>query len=71
MDILKILQLKWGNGYKLSSSDGMHSLKFGGRIMTDYAIWDNGSETFSGTEFRRIRFLTPEKSMIMLNINFN
>ena len=45
---------KWGNGYKLSSSDGMHSLKFGGRIMTDYAIWDNGSETFSGTEFRRI-----------------
>ena len=47
---------KWGNGYKLYSSDGIHSLKFGGRIMTDYATWDNGSETFSGTEFRRIRF---------------
>ena len=52
---------KWGNGYKLSSSDGMHSLKFGGRIMTDYAIWDNGSETFSGTEFRRIRFFNSGK----------
>ena len=52
---------KWGNGYKLSSSDGIHSLKFGGRIMTDYAIWDNGSETFSGTEFRRIRFFNSGK----------
>ena len=52
---------KWGNGYKLSSSDGMHSLKFGGRIMTDYAIWNNGSETFSGTEFRRIRFFNSGK----------
>ena len=52
---------KWGNGYKLSSSDGIYSLKFGGRIMTDYAIWDNGSETFSGTEFRRIRFFNSGK----------
>ena len=26
---------KWGNGYKLTSSDGEHSLKFGGRIMYD------------------------------------
>ena len=52
---------KWGNGYKLYSSDGIHSLKFGGRIMTDYAIWDNGSETFSGTEFRRIRFFNSGK----------
>ena len=41
----------------------MHSLKFGGRIMTDYAIWDNGSETFSGTEFRRIRFFNSGKSI--------
>ena len=52
---------KWGNGYKLSSSDGMHSLKFGGRIMSDYAIWNNGNETFSGTEFRRIRFFNSGK----------
>ena len=52
---------KWGNGYKLYSSDGIHSLKFGGRIMTDYAIWDNGCETFSGTEFRRIRFFNSGK----------
>ena len=52
---------KWGNGYKLSSSDGMHSLKFGGRIMSDYAIWNNGDETFSGTEFRRIRFFNSGK----------
>ena len=52
---------KWGNGYKLYSSDGIHSLKFGGRIMTDYATWDNGSETFSGTEFRRIRFFNSGK----------
>ena len=50
-----------GNGYKLSSSDGIHSLKFGGRIMTDYAIWDNDSVTFSGTEFRRIRFFNSGK----------
>ena len=52
---------KWGNGYKLSSSDGMHSLKFGGRIMSDYAIWNNGDETFSGTEFRRVRFFNSGK----------
>ena len=52
---------KWGNGYKLSSSDGMHSLKFGGRIMSDYAIWNNGNETFSGTEFRRVRFFNSGK----------
>ena len=52
---------KWGNGYKLSSSDGMHSLKFGGRIMSDYAIWNNGDDTFSGTEFRRVRFFNSGK----------
>ena len=52
---------KWGNGYKLSSSDGEHSLKFGGRIMSDYAIWNNGDETFSGTEFRRVRFFNSGK----------
>ena len=52
---------KWGNGYKFSSSDGIHSLKFGGRIMSDYAIWNNGDEIFSGTKFRRIRFFNSGK----------
>ena len=52
---------KWGKGYKLSSSDGEHSLKFGGRIMSDYAIWNNGDDTFSGTEFRRVRFFNSGK----------
>tara|TARA_B100001057_G_scaffold501255_1_gene622684 strand:+ start:5961 stop:7112 length:1152 start_codon:yes stop_codon:yes gene_type:complete len=52
---------KWENGYKLSSSDGIHSLKFGGRIMSDYAIWNNGDNYFSGTEFRRIRFFNSGK----------
>ena len=49
----------WGNGYKFTSSDGDHKLKFGGRIMYDFAVWDNDSDSlgsFSGTEFRRIRF---------------
>jgi len=52
---------KWENGHKLSSADGEHSLKFGGRIMSDYAIWNNGDETFSGTEFRRVRFFNSGK----------
>ena len=52
---------KWGNGYKLISSDGEHSLKFGGRIMYDYAIWNDSHETYSGTEFRRIRFFNSGK----------
>ena len=52
---------KWGNGYKLTSSDGEHSLKFGGRIMYDYATWNTGDETYSGTEFRRVRFFNSGK----------
>ena len=51
----------WGNGYKLISADGEYSLKFGGRIMYDYAIWNNGHETYSGTEFRRVRFFNSGK----------
>ena len=62
---------KWGNGYKLSSSDGMHSLKFGGRIMSDYAIWNNGNETFLELNLEGYVFLTQVKFMEMLNINFN
>ena len=52
---------KWSNGYKLTSSDGEHILKFGGRIMYDYATWNTGDETYSGTEFRRVRFFNSGK----------
>ena len=52
---------KWVNGYKLTSSDGEHSLKFGGRIMYDYATWNTGNETQAGTEFRRVRFFNSGK----------
>ena len=52
---------KWDNGYKFTSSDGEHSLKFGGRIMYDYATWNNNDTTYSGTEFRRVRFFNSGK----------
>lgn len=49
----------WSNGFKTTSSDGDFKLKFGGRIMFDYAFWNtniNGTdESFSGSEFRRVR----------------
>jgi len=49
----------WNNGFKTTSSDGDFKLKFGGRIMFDYAFWNtnvNGTdESFSGSEFRRVR----------------
>ena len=51
----------WNNGFKTTSSDGDFKLKFGGRIMFDYAFWNtniNGTdESFSGSEFRRVRFI--------------
>ena len=52
---------KWGNGYNLTSSDGQHSLKFGGRIMYDYATWNTADTIYSGTEFRRVRFFNSGK----------
>ena len=55
---------KWGNGYKFTSADGEHSLKFGGRIMYDYATWNNSDTSYysgSGTEFRRVRFFNSGK----------
>ena len=52
---------QWLNGYKLTSSDDEHSLKFGGRIMYDYATWNTGFDTYSGTEFRRVRFFNSGK----------
>ena len=49
----------WNNGFKTTSSDGDFKLKFGGRIMYDYAFWNtnfNGTkESFNGSEFRRVR----------------
>ena len=49
----------WNNGFKTTSSNGDFKLKFGGRIMFDYAFWNtnvNGTdESFSGSEFRRVR----------------
>ena len=49
----------WDNGFKISSADGDFKLKFGGRIMYDYACWNtnfNGTdESFNGSEFRRVR----------------
>lgn len=49
----------WNNGFKTTSSDGDFKLKFGGRIMFDYAFWNtniNGTdESFYGSEFRRVR----------------
>ena len=49
----------WSNGFKISSDDEDFKLKFGGRIMYDYACWNtnfNGpDESFSGSEFRRVR----------------
>ena len=49
----------WNNSFKTTSSDGDFKLKFGGRIMFDYAFWNtnvNGTdESFSGSEFRRVR----------------
>ena len=49
----------WSNGFKTSSNDGDFKLKFGGRIMYDYAFWNtnfNGTEeSFNGSEFRRVR----------------
>ena len=32
-------EIKWNNGYSISSGDGMHSLKFGGRLMLDESRW--------------------------------
>jgi phosphate-selective porin OprO/OprP len=52
---------QWGNGYSLASLDGEHSLKFGGRIMYDYATWNTGDNSFSSTEFRRVRLFNSGK----------
>ena len=53
---------RWDGGFKLDSPDGMHSLKFGGRMQNDWTwgsadneIEDAFGEIVSGNEFRRAR----------------
>ncbi|MEA3496367.1 MAG: porin, partial [Bacteroidota bacterium] len=54
---------EWDNTYKFSSDDGQFKLKFGGRLMTDWAIFSqddsmesNFGELKPGAEFRKIWF---------------
>ena len=62
----------WNNGFKTTSSDGDFKLKFGGRIMFDYAFWNtnvNGTdESFSGSEFRRVRLFNS--GQVYKNVKF-
>jgi phosphate-selective porin OprO/OprP len=53
----------WSNGYKVERSDKMFKMKFGGRIMMDWAFFAQDDdieaafgELKSGVEFRRLRF---------------
>ncbi len=49
---------KWGDGFKLDSSDKAFKLKFGGRIMADYTFADLDDSLGAGEdgfEFRRAR----------------
>ena len=55
------VKLKWANGYSFSTSDGKHSMKFGGRLMLDWADWKNGDDWSSGVELRRVRLFTSGK----------
>jgi len=62
----------WNNSFKTTSSDGDFKLKFGGRIMFDYAFWNtnvNGTdESFSGSEFRRVRLFNS--GQVYKNVKF-
>ncbi|WKD85668.1 Porin O [Polaribacter huanghezhanensis] len=58
---------KWDKGFKIESADKQFKLKFGGRMMIDYAFFsqDNNLDiafnpltTTSGTELRRARIFT-------------
>ena len=55
-------KFKWSNGFKLNRNDGAFKLKFGGRIMSDWAMVDLNEPLENaiggeghGTEFRRAR----------------
>jgi len=49
------VNIKWSNGYQFATSDGKHSMKFGGRLMFDHAMWKSGDDWSSGAELRRGR----------------
>lgn len=58
----KTMRVYWSSGLRLKSNDGNFSLKIGGRIMNDWAIYSTDSDTpdayrsiGDGTEFRRAR----------------
>jgi len=65
----------WHNGFIVKSNDGNFNMKFGGRIMTDFAwfSYDNELEdlfggTKSGVEFRRGRFFNS--GTVYKNLNY-
>ena len=58
----KTMRVYWSSGLRLKSNDGNYSLKIGGRIMNDWAIYSTDSDApddfrsiGDGTEFRRAR----------------
>ncbi len=58
----KTMRVYWSSGLRMKSNDGNFSLKVGGRIMNDWAIYSTDSDTpdtfrsiGDGTEFRRAR----------------
>ena len=68
-------KVKWDQGFKFLSDDGNFKLKFGGRIMNDWAIFspdqaikDSLGKLTNGTEFRRVRFFNS--GTIYSNINY-
>ncbi|MFB6306798.1 MAG: OprO/OprP family phosphate-selective porin [Flavobacteriales bacterium] len=55
----------WDNGFHLEDDSGEFDMKFGGRIMYDWAVFDQSNEINNivgekeiGTEFRRARFFS-------------
>ncbi len=55
------LEVSWKDGIRLNSADKKHKLKFGGRVMVDHAVIDDGiitkkpDDPKNGTEVRRAR----------------
>jgi len=67
--------VKWHNGFKFESPDKMFKLKFGGRLMYDYAFFFQDTSLESqfgklnnGTEFRRARFYSA--GTVYNNVNY-
>ena len=66
---------KWHDGYQVTSSDKQFKMKFGGRIMYDFAFFfqddslkSEFGELNNGTEFRRVRFFNS--GQIYTNIKY-